>query len=94
MQSHARFSIPFHRFNPYHCPQAMEENIGHFLRLIKDFKEGLTVLYNGPRCGASAPDHLHFQVIPSGPDAHGKRNKERGKTSGGCCGRRGLLIYA
>jgi hypothetical protein len=25
-----------------------------------------TVLYNGPKCGASAPDHLHFQVAPSG----------------------------
>ena len=27
---------------------------------------GLTVFYNGPRCGASAPDHLHFQACPSG----------------------------
>jgi len=24
--------------------------------------EGLTVIYNGPECGASAPDHLHFQA--------------------------------
>lgn len=24
--------------------------------------EGLTVFYNGPECGASAPDHLHFQA--------------------------------
>ena len=24
--------------------------------------EGFTVFYNGPRCGASAPDHLHFQA--------------------------------
>ena len=27
-------------------------------RLLTDF----TVFYNGPRCGASAPDHLHFQA--------------------------------
>ena len=27
---------------------------------------GLTVFYNGPRCGASAPDHLHFQACPGG----------------------------
>ncbi len=29
-------------------------------RLYSDF----TVFYNGPRCGASAPDHLHFQAAP------------------------------
>lgn len=23
------------------------------------------VFYNGPKCGASAPDHLHFQAVPS-----------------------------
>ena len=26
---------------------------------------GMTVFYNGARCGASAPDHMHFQAIPS-----------------------------
>ena len=25
-----------------------------------------TVFYNGPRCGASAPDHMHFQACPRG----------------------------
>jgi hypothetical protein len=33
---------------------------------MADFGPGWMVLYNGPRCGASAPDHLHFQVAPSG----------------------------
>ncbi len=28
--------------------------------------EGFTVFYNGPECGASAPDHLHFQAGESG----------------------------
>ena len=32
-----------------------------FLELVKDF-EGDLVFYNGARCGASAPDHLHFQA--------------------------------
>ena len=27
---------------------------------------GMTVFYNGPRCGASAPDHMHFQACPRG----------------------------
>lgn len=25
-----------------------------------------TIFYNGPRCGASAPDHFHFQACPRG----------------------------
>lgn len=29
--------------------------------VLQDF----TVFYNGPRCGASAPDHMHFQAAPS-----------------------------
>lgn len=28
--------------------------------------EGYTVFYNGPECGASAPDHAHFQAGTSG----------------------------
>ena len=49
-----------------HCIQAVDEHIGPFLQLTADFGPGWTVLYNGPKCGASAPDHLHFQVVPSG----------------------------
>jgi hypothetical protein len=33
---------------------------------MADFGDRWAVLYNGSKCGASAPDHLHFQVIPSG----------------------------
>jgi len=44
----------------------MAEHIDTFLRIVADFGPGWTVLYNGPKCGASAPDHLHFQAAPSG----------------------------
>ena len=37
-----------------------------FLRLAADFGPRMVVFYNGPRCGASAPDHLHFQAAPAG----------------------------
>ena len=37
-----------------------------FLRLAEDFGPRMIVFYNGPRCGASAPDHLHFQAAPAG----------------------------
>ena len=49
-----------------HRRQAMVEHIDTLLQLMSDFGSGWTVLYNGPKCGASAPDHLHFQASPSG----------------------------
>jgi ribosomal protein S18 acetylase RimI-like enzyme len=49
-----------------HRLQAIAEHIDTFLQLMADFGYGWTVLYNGPKCGASAPDHLHFQAGPSG----------------------------
>jgi len=48
-----------------HKPQYIAENIDIFLHLMVDLGSKWTVLYNGPQCGASAPDHLHFQTIPS-----------------------------
>jgi len=49
-----------------HRDQAIAENIDTFFQLMDDFGSGWTVLYNGPKCGASAPDHHHFHVAPSG----------------------------
>jgi hypothetical protein len=48
-----------------HRRQAITGQINTFLQVMADFGSGWTVLYNGPRCGASAPDHLHFQAVPS-----------------------------
>lgn len=33
------------------------------LRLADELKD-MIVFYNGPHCGASAPDHMHFQAVP------------------------------
>jgi ribosomal protein S18 acetylase RimI-like enzyme len=49
-----------------HHLQTIAEHIQTFLQLLADFGSDWTILYNGPKCGASAPDHLHFQVAPSG----------------------------
>jgi ribosomal protein S18 acetylase RimI-like enzyme len=49
-----------------HRLQAIAEHIDLFLRLMGDFGPDWMVLYNGPKCGASAPDHLHFHASPSG----------------------------
>jgi len=49
-----------------HRHQVVDEHIETFLQLMTDLGPDWTVLYNGPKCGASAPDHLHFQVALSG----------------------------
>lgn len=44
-----------------HIDQRIEDKFGDMLdlsRMLEDF----TVFYNGPKCGASAPDHFHFQA--------------------------------
>ncbi|MBK6797471.1 MAG: DUF4922 domain-containing protein [Acidobacteria bacterium] len=45
-----------------HTPQTVIGNIGHMLDLAGRLGDEWFVLYNGPQCGASAPDHLHFQA--------------------------------
>lgn len=45
-----------------HVPQKIEGNVGVLLSLARDLGSSYFVLYNGPECGASAPDHLHFQA--------------------------------
>jgi hypothetical protein len=64
---------PFPIFAPHftlaHCrhqPQSLDENIVPFLVLAREFSPDFSLFYNGPRCGASAPDHLHFQGYPTG----------------------------
>jgi hypothetical protein len=49
-----------------HRPQVIAAQIESFLALAGDLGEGTTLFYNGPACGASAPDHLHFQAVPAG----------------------------
>ncbi|HAQ19777.1 MAG TPA: DUF4922 domain-containing protein [Prolixibacteraceae bacterium] len=44
-----------------HTDQRFMPNVRDLFELSKAM-EGFTVFYNGPECGASAPDHLHFQA--------------------------------
>jgi hypothetical protein len=48
-----------------HQPQAIAVSLGRLLDLTAEMSPGFAVFYNGPACGASAPDHLHFQAIPA-----------------------------
>lgn len=51
------FTIPARK----HQPQLIYKNYGEMHRFIS-LHSDLMVFYNGPKCGASAPDHLHFQA--------------------------------
>lgn len=51
------FTVPARR----HQPQAILDNYGEMHKLLTLYPD-LLVFYNGPRCGASAPDHMHFQA--------------------------------
>ena len=44
-----------------HDAQCIESQFGNMLDLAKALPEYF-VIYNGPECGASAPDHMHFQA--------------------------------
>jgi hypothetical protein len=44
-----------------HTPQVIDTEFGNFLDLSKALPD-LALFYNAPNCGASAPDHMHFQA--------------------------------
>lgn len=51
------FTIPLRN----HTPQRILENYEDMMR-IADCLDNYLVFYNGAQCGASAPDHMHFQA--------------------------------
>lgn len=51
------FTIPVNR----HTPQLIGSRFGDMLRLARE-ADDFVLFYNGPKCGASAPDHAHFQA--------------------------------
>ena len=70
------FTIP----NINHTPQKIEGNFSLMLQLTKDLSKHYVVVYNGPKCGASAPDHFHFQAgtknfMPIMDDFHQLKNE-------------------
>ncbi len=55
LQTH--FTLPSHN----HQPQLIKNCYPAIFRTLDTYPE-LTVFYNGPKCGASCPDHLHLQA--------------------------------
>ncbi len=52
------FTIP----NIEHQPQQIKNSFDDLLIFSKMFGKRYSLIYNGPKCGASAPFHLHFQM--------------------------------
>lgn len=48
-----------------HTPQSIGKRTADMLDLAAELDD-FVVFYNGPRCGASAPDHAHFQAGSKG----------------------------
>lgn len=51
------FTIPTYQ----HTDQLILDRFGDMLDLAREIDDN-TIFYNGPKCGASAPDHTHFQA--------------------------------
>jgi ATP adenylyltransferase/5',5'''-P-1,P-4-tetraphosphate phosphorylase II len=49
-----------------HVPQKIEGEVEALLELAAGFGRRYIVFYNGPKSGASAPDHMHFQAGSKG----------------------------
>lgn len=58
---HEHFTIPLDD----HREQEIKPYIGDLLDFTQMMPQH-TLLYNGPKCGASAPDHIHFQAVRRG----------------------------
>ena len=56
--------LPFHLTLPFkeHIPQLLHGMYADMLHISHKW-EGMTVFYNGAKCGASAPDHAHLQAV-------------------------------
>ena len=48
-----------------HVPQSIWNRMVDMTDLARHYPS-FTIFYNGPKCGASAPDHFHFQACPRG----------------------------
>ena len=74
------FTIPLR----HHQPQAILERYEDMMNITDGLGDEMIVFYNGPLCGASAPDHMHFQagsrgVVPLERDWDSNYRKTRSR---------------
>ncbi|MCC6550719.1 MAG: DUF4922 domain-containing protein [Ignavibacteriaceae bacterium] len=56
------FTIP----KTAHVDQKINGEVSALVDMTVEFGDAYSIFYNGPRCGASAPDHHHFQMGTAG----------------------------
>lgn len=80
-----------------HRPQELDGVLDHAIAFTDAAGGLLTVFYNGPRCGASAPDHVHLQAVEAGstPDERivASQLDRREPIGRLLCDRRGLQVW-
>lgn len=59
------FPLHFTVASRLHTPQSLDYFSPGLMAELAERYHGFTVFFNGAGCGASAPDHLHFQMVPS-----------------------------
>lgn len=64
------FKFHFTIADKEHLPQSIAGRFKDMIEFTEIMKEYF-LLYNGPECGASAPDHAHFQACRKGEDLWG-----------------------
>jgi hypothetical protein len=74
------FSEHFTIVTSNHKPQKISSSFNDFILISKRISNNYSLIYNGPQCGASAPDHLHFQAgtkyfMPIENDFHSIKNE-------------------
>ena len=57
------FNYHFTISSAIHERQTFAPHMESMLHLAQAMPE-MSIFYNGPMCGASAPDHMHFQAVP------------------------------
>lgn len=62
------FPIFDHHFTVSIARHLRQQIFGHYSDMLALAEElpNYQLFYNGPMCGASAPDHMHFQAVPKG----------------------------
>jgi Domain of unknown function (DUF4922) len=73
-----------------HIPQSVHVAFRALLEFAVASNGAVTALYNGPKSGASAPDHLHLQAVASGLLPEERRvvaARARGEVPGALIGR-------
>jgi hypothetical protein len=74
------FSKHFTISSVQHEPQFILNHLEGMLEITKQLSSEYSLIYNGPACGASAPDHFHFQAVrknsmPIEDDYHQLKNE-------------------